>query len=121
MPERLTLRQKQSLFARCLGELLQYATHRSYELTLGEAHVDTPRKTRAGRTVDDGVHMTNSLHYSRLAVDVNLFIDGKYISDGQHEAWTELGTLWEQLHHLCRWGGRFNDANHFSVTHGGRS
>jgi hypothetical protein len=26
-----------------------------------------------------------------------------------------LGEFWEGLHPLCRWGGRFNDGNHYSI------
>lgn len=89
-------------------------------MTLGEAHVITPRKTRAGRLVEDGVHMRRSLHYSRLAIDLNLFVGGDYVKSGSHPVWHELGGVWEALDPLCRWGGRFGDANHFSIAYGGR-
>lgn len=65
--------------------------------------------------------MRKSLHYIRLAQDLNLFVDGKYISDGDHPAWKAIGEKWESLHPLARWGGRFQDANHVSLTHEGRS
>jgi hypothetical protein len=110
----------QSLLVRCLGELIRYAYSRGYELTLGEAYVQTPRKTRGGSIVDDGVHMPSSLHYTRLAIDVNLFVHGEFIVRGDHAAWRDLGNYWEQLDPACSWGGRFNDANHLSVTFGGR-
>ena len=116
-----SLREKQSLFVRLLQTFFEYAHSRGYELTLGEGHVDNPRKTRAGRSVEDGGHMDQSLHYSRLAIDLNLFVDGKYISDGGHEAWQDLGLFWEGLHPMASWGGRFRDANHLSLRHGGRA
>ena len=72
--------------------------------------------------MDDGVHMPASLHYTRLAIDLNLFVKGEYITDGSHFAWIDLGTYWENLDQACSWGGRFRggDANHLSVTFGGR-
>ena len=114
------LRELQSLLVRCLGRLIAYAYERGYELTLGEAYVQTPRKTRDGAFVEDGVHMPSSLHYTRLAIDLNLFIRGEYITDGQSFGWVDLGNFWENLDPACSWGGRFHDANHLSVTFGGR-
>ena len=125
----MTLRQKQSLFVECLTKLLTFGHSRGYEFTLGEAGVTNPRKARGLVKVDDGwmpakvvdgEHMRGSLHYKRLAIDLNLFVDGRYITSSTHPAYVELGTYWESLHELCTWGGRFSDANHFSVTHGGR-
>jgi hypothetical protein len=129
-----TLLQKQILFTKCLGELIRYAGEQGYEFTMGESHIATPRKGVANgvecpkcrhlfnRTgfFDDKVHLTGGLHYDRLAVDMNLFIEGSYISDGAHKAWKDLGEKWESLDPLCTWGGRFRDANHFSITHGGK-
>jgi hypothetical protein len=65
-----------------------------------------------------------SLHTVRLAVDINLFRDGKYLrKTADHEL---LGEFWESLSgeyegsnlNFC-WGGRFNDGNHYSCQHGG--
>jgi hypothetical protein len=105
----MTLREKQSFFVKCLTQLFDFAESRGWEFTLGDGY----RPDKQG-------HMKGSLHYIRLAQDLNLFIKGKWISDGDHEAWKELGDFWEHLDPLCTWGGRFQDANHFSVTHEGR-
>lgn len=105
----MTLRQKQSLFVELVGNLIGFAYSLGYELTFGDA----ARMDRQG-------HMSNSLHYSRLAIDLNLFVDGKYIRSGSRPEWKVLGEYWESLHPLCAWGGRFGDANHFSLKHGGR-
>lgn len=117
----MSLREKQSLLVKCLGKFIDYATSQGYELTLGESYITTPRKTRNGLVMEDGVHMPGSLHYVRLALDINLFVNGEYITDGSHPAWLELGAFWESLDPLCRWGGRFRDANHLSLAHGGRA
>jgi len=52
-----------------------------------------------------------------LAVDLELFKDGAYLTKTEdHKA---LGEYWKTLHELCRWGGDFDDGNHYSLTHGG--
>lgn len=120
--DRRSLRSLQSLLVRCLSELIRYAYQRGYELTLGEAYVQTPRKTREGSFVDDGVHMPSSLHYTRLAIDLNLFVRGAYVTRSDDMSWIDLGSYWKSLDPACTWGGDFpqGDANHFSVTFGGR-
>jgi hypothetical protein len=117
-----SLRSLQSLLVKSLGYLIRYAYERGYELTLGEAYVQTPRKARDGTFVQDGVHMPSSLHYTRLAIDLNLFIRGVYITRSDDMAWIDLGSFWKALDPACTWGGDFPnaDANHFSVTFGNR-
>lgn len=60
---------------------------------------------------------SNSRHLDRLAIDLNLFISGQYITDGAHPAYQELGRVWEELDDHNRWGvwknGRQVDGNHF--------
>jgi hypothetical protein len=105
----MTLRQKQSLFVKLVGELISFAYDLGYEFTFGDA-----------ARMDQKGHMKDSLHYSRLAIDLNLFVNGRWIQSGDHPAWQDLGGFWESLNPLCAWGGRFGDANHFSLKHGGR-
>lgn len=96
------LREKQVRFAWMVAELLMHAKSTGYEVTFGEAW-------RPG----DG-----RCHGVRLAVDLNLFVDGKYRPDT--ESHRELGLLWESLAPDARWGGHFNDGNHYSLEHNGR-
>ena len=121
----MTLRQKQSLFVKYLGMLIEYAYRRGYELTLADGSIDNPRFMRGSdgelRKMEDAHHMRGSLHYKRLAQDLNLFVKGKWITQGDHPAWKDLGEFWEKLDPICRWGGRFRDANHFSLTHEGKA
>ena len=71
--------------------------------------------------VTDLVHMSGGAHYTGVGADWQLFVNGKWISDGSDPAWVRVGELWEGMHELCRWGGRFKDANHISLEHEGKS
>jgi hypothetical protein len=114
----MTLREKQSLFARLIARLLLRAYHTGFEVTLGEAW--RPKVT-ADAYAAKGIGIKSSLHRSRLALDINLFKNGKYLTST--ESYKNLGIWWEKQDELCRWGGRFKrrDGNHFSITHGGRA
>jgi hypothetical protein len=105
----MTLRQKRCLFTNKLGTLIAYAFEKGYELALDQVM----RPDRQG-------HMKNSLHYVGLAADINLYVGGVWISDGEHAVWKELGAYWEGLDPQLAWGGHFGDANHFSLRHEGR-
>ena len=109
----LSLREKQSLFVKLLAQLIDNVYGRGWELTFGR---DFDQNGKS-------VHMVNSLHELSLAKDLNLFIDGVFIADGNTIEWQQIGEYWEGLNPLCRWGGRFvpMDSNHFSLRHGGRS
>lgn len=103
---------KQQLFTRLLGQLLGWIYgHPTWAVTLGE-----------GYRGDSQGHMAGSLHYSRLAQDLNLFVEGIWVT-GWHPAWDEIGAVWRGFHPLARWGGDFHsrDFNHFSITHEGKS
>jgi len=105
----MTLREKQSKFVKMVALLILYAYERGYELTFGDAWSKP----------EYGAHCKNSNHYIRLAIDLNLFKNGKWLDKTvDHEF---LGEFWEQLHPNNRWGGRFEDGNHYSFLHLGRS
>jgi hypothetical protein len=111
----VTLREKQSLFVRLTARLIRHAEDSGYELTWGEAYRSPEEAARLAKL---GKGIATSLHTQRLAVDLNLFRDGVYLSST--EAHRPLGEWWEQQHELCAWGGRFKDGNHYSLSHGGR-
>ena len=69
----------------------------------------------------DGLkHMVGSLHFEGLAIDIDLYDNtGKYLD--RTEDHVEFGAYWENLHPDCRWGGRWGDGNHYSVTYQGKS
>ena len=102
MAKELTLGEKQREFTFMIGLLIQRAYDTGYELTFGDAYAQ------------DG-HIDGSLHYSRLAVDFNLFKDGVYLTETEDHR--ELGEFWESIG--GSWGGRFNDGNHYSLSHNG--
>ena len=116
----MTLRQKQSRFCLLVADLIQYAHAQRYQVTFGEAY-RSPEE--AQRLFVAGKGIKTSLHTQRLAMDLNLFKDGRYLTN--LESYRPLGDFWESLSRpdaVCCWGGRFTsgDANHFSIEHGGR-
>lgn len=116
-PAALTLGQKQQIFTLNVARFIVWCYNEGYRLTFGEAW--RPVETAAAYS-KQGKGISASLHISRLAVDMNLFIDGVY--QAKTEAYKPLGDYWKTLHPLNAWGGDFKsrpDGNHFSMTHGG--
>ena len=113
----MSLSRKQQDFTKCIGELICYAYRQGYALSFGDAYRDPRLHGEFGEK--KSYSATNSVHKVRLAVDLNLFVEGEYITDGDHPAYIDLGEFWERLHDSARWGGRFNDANHYSFEHWG--
>lgn len=114
----MKLRRKQSAFVRLVARLIDHASAEGFEFTCGEAYRSPEEAARLAKT---GKGITKSLHTERLAIDLNLFKDGKYLTLTEH--YRPLGEWWEAQSTPeieCCWGGRFNDGNHFSVAHGGR-
>lgn len=102
----MTLRQKQSKFVLMVAELITFAYDNGYELTFGDAY----------RSPDVKYGHKKSLHRKRLAIDLNLFRNGKYLT--KTKDYILLGEYWETILGGS-WGGRFKDGNHFSLAHGG--
>ncbi len=110
----MTLGQKQRKFTSMVGMLIKWAYENGYELTVGDAYRD-PRVFGAVG-VKKAYSSSKSNHKSRLAIDFNLFKNGKYLT--KTEDHQPLGEYWEWLG--GSWGGRFNDGNHYSLEHQGR-
>ena len=115
----MKLQQKRARFTSLVGKLLAHAESIGFEVTLGE----TIRSEAVAKwNASQGIGIANSLHGVGLAVDINLFRNGIYLT--KSEDYEVLGKWWEkQSTHdlLCCWGGRFKraDGNHFSVEHNG--
>ena len=83
--------------------LFLYTRLQGLEITLGDAWASSG-------------HMTNSLHYVRLAIDLNFFRAGEWLTD--QSSYAKVGEFWESIGGA--WGGRFGDGGHFSLAHDGR-
>lgn len=99
----MSLRKQQSIFTLMVAKLIFFAYENGYELTFGDAYATTG-------------HKNNSFHYKRLAIDLNLFKDGQYLT--KTEDHKILGEYWESIG--GSWGGNFSpakkrDGNHYSL------
>lgn len=114
-----SLVEKQAFFAFKLCGLIYFLKSQGYLVTLGEAY--RPKET-AELYAKQGRGIANSLHTIRLAIDLEIFSDGRRLID--FDEWEEAGRYWEKQSEgefRCCWGGRFKrqDVFHFSVEHGG--
>jgi len=100
-----SLSDKQFKFAKMVARLILYAEFLDYKITLGEAYA----------YAEDARHIDNSTHYYRLGIDINLFINGEYMTETIN--YSKLGEFWEEMG--GSWGGHFGDGNHFSLEHEG--
>ena len=101
----MTHREAQSLFAVNLAHLVLYGDSRGDAFTFGDVMADHG-------------HQARSLHYDRLAADLNLFVGGDWVEE-DHPEWHALGAFWKGLHPQNRWGGDIKvkrDWNHFSMV-----
>lgn len=111
----MTLGQKQKLFASMVPRLIDKAHELGFEVTLGDGYRDPRSHGKVGEKIAYG--NAYSCHKTRLAIDLNLFKDGKYLTTTEDHR--PLGEWWESRHELACWGGRFDDGNHYSFTHEG--
>ena len=100
----MSMVDEQSEFSRKIGVLIIVAHELGFEVTLG--HALRCEECHTGKP--------HSLHKRKLAVDLNLFIGGKYLTDTEDHR--PLGELWEQMGGT--WGGRWGDGNHYSWGEG---
>jgi len=110
----MTLGEKQKKFTKMLAQLINFAYDNGYELTVGDAYRDPRVHGQVGEK--KSYSSANSVHKLRLAMDFNLFKDGKYLT--KTEDYLRLGEFWESLG--GSWGGKFEDGNHFSLEHEGK-
>jgi len=121
----MTLRQKQSRFVHMVALLILHAEQLGYEVTLGDAWSSSwyrwawdALKRWSGnklffkrlKYLQNRLHTKGSYHFKRLAIDLNLFRNGKYLRSTK--AHKPLGEYWESIG--GSWGGRWGDGNHYS-------
>lgn len=104
---------KQHRFMVMLANLIHVIDQSGYQVSGGELW--RPPET-AQMYAHQGKGIEDSLHISRLAIDLNLFKDGKYLT--QTDEYEYFGRIWEAWG--GSWGGRFGDGNHFSLSHDGK-
>ncbi len=105
-----TLREARCHFTAALADLIHYARSLGYEVALAEG-MDRP--TAKDPTTD---HRPGSLHEIGLAQDIDLYRDGVWLSKSEDHL--PLGTWWELYGKArewpLRWGGHWQDGNHYS-------
>lgn len=106
------LLDQQIEFSRLVAKLIKWAYKKGYGVTLGDAYRD--QRCPYGSP--------DSLHHSRLAIDLNLFVQSP---SGRWDYLTitrdhkRMGEKWESYDPRCSWGGRDGDGNHYSMRWGG--
>jgi len=95
----MSIYKQQAEFARAVPRLIDKAFALGFEVTLGDAYRDS-RCPYGSKT---------SKHRRRLAIDLNLFKDGKYLKETEDHAL--LGEWWESIGGI--WGGHWDDGNHY--------
>lgn len=110
----MNMSQAQQGFAQMVAKLIQWAAAAGYAVTLGEAF---RTQEQAELYAINGKGIADSQHCKRLAIDLNLFINGQYKT--ATEDYKPLGEYWKSLNPLNRWGGDFTkrpDGNHFETN-----
>jgi hypothetical protein len=97
----MKLNKKQFQFSWMVGQLIIFYYQNGYTIQLGDARAKTG-------------HKKGSFHGLSLAIDINLFKDGKYLKDTKDhllggEFWMSIGGSW---------GGLWDDGNHYSLGEG---
>ena len=111
----MKLGKKQELFMRIVPKLILKAQEMGFDVRGGDLFRDARVHGEFG--IKKSYGHESSCHKLKLAIDLNLFKDGVFMD--RTEDHKELGEWWEKQHPDCRWGGRFNDGNHYSLTHWG--
>lgn len=103
----------QQQFAQDAAKLILKAKELGYDVTLAEAY-RTPQQAMWDE--QHGTGISNSLHTYRLAIDLNLFKDGEYLTG--RDGYAALGAWWKTLSPEHCWGGDFQrqDNDHYSIT-----
>lgn len=108
------LLDRQWEFSRKIALLISWAYGNGYKITLGEAY-RTPEQARLN--AKRGIGIAQSLHCSRLAMDLNVFHNDRLLTSTTDLL--PIGEQWESMG--GSWGGRFTrpDTDHFSLAYQG--
>lgn len=110
----MSLQKQQAEFTEMAAELIKQAIAMGYKVTLGDAYRDPRLHGAMGEK--KGYGAANSFHKKRLAIDLNLYKNGVYLT--KTEDHKPLGTWWKSQGGT--WGGDFPtpDGNHYSWGEG---
>ena len=108
-----SLLELQVAFTKKIPLLINKAFSLGFDVTLGDAFRDPRVHGPVGTKM--GYGDANSNHKQRLAIDLNLFKNGVFLQTTEDHR--HLGEYWESIGGA--WGGRFNDANHYSMEYKG--
>ena len=110
-----------------VGRLIEFAYGAGYEVTLGDAKafnlwtfvlplLKPLLSKKQYKWLRAKAHSKKSFHYKQLAIDLNLFRNGRYLKTTA--AHKPLGDFWKSLDPKCTWGGDFKrkDGNHYSYS-----
>lgn len=99
--KRYSLRKHRVTFSADVAKLIQFYINLGFEVAIDDV--------KAVRQC--GVHMKGSQHEKGLAVDLLLYTNGKYLTrSSDHQ---QGGEFWQSLSSHNRWGGNYNDGNHY--------
>jgi len=103
-------------FAKLVPRLIDKAHELGFRVNLGDAFRDPRVHGALGHKLGYGA--PHSCHKLKLALDLNLYTkDGRWLQHSEDHR--PLGEWWEMQHPLARWGGRFQDGNHYSFEYMG--
>jgi len=109
------LGREQEKFSRHVLLLLINIDADGYTFRLGETYrspADQIARFHSGAS-----QSPSSLHFYKLAIDLFIFKDGKYLKEKKDLQ--EIGDYWESLDEINKWGGNWNnflDTDHFQRT-----
>lgn len=108
----MTLNEKQHIFAMNLAKLLHHVEAIGLTCSVGEV---LRTKEQAEIYVKEKKGILDSQHCKKLAVDLFLFSNGKFLQDKMD--YSLLGEYWKSLHIDNRWGGDWPkvDSVHFEM------
>jgi hypothetical protein len=132
----MTHREKRVYFTRLACELILWINKEDWTAKLAEAgegsldtpsHVEcavdewtvmSPRPVKVGTEfvlAQDRRHNPNGLHPAGLAVDLLIYINGVYLTNGAHPIWVHINKKARAMDPEFGLGLSFNDANHLSL------
>lgn len=104
--------QHQLIFAQNVAKLIEYIYAQGYKCTLGEVY-RTREQALLYSQIGKGI--VNSNHCSKLAIDINLFKDDKYLTDS--EEYKKFAEYWIRLNPFNESGyfWKSRDSGHFEM------